>query len=204
MRKAIIWMVVLISILISFFVYPLMPEQLATHWNSQGVADGFSGKWSTFLMPIVITAIAVLFTVLPMIDPLKKNIEKFRKYYEYFILILVLFFLVIQGQMLLWNLGYEISPNYVMPVGIGLLFFYIGVLCDHSKRNWFIGIRTPWTLSSEKVWEKTHKLGAVLFKLSGIIAIFGVLSKYVLWFVLVPALLTALITIVYSYVIYKK
>ncbi|MEM1558578.1 MAG: SdpI family protein [Candidatus Bathyarchaeia archaeon] len=61
-----------------------------------------------------------------------------------------------------------------IPIGIGLLLFYTGILCENAKKNWFIGIRTHWTLSSDRVWETTHKLGGKLFKTTGVIGILGV------------------------------
>jgi uncharacterized membrane protein len=92
-----------------------------------------------------------------------------------------------------------------MPIGLGLLFFYIGILCENAKRNWFIGIRTPWTLSSDKVWDKTNKLGGKLFKIAGVVALFGIFFRsYTMYFVLVPAISFAVYTIVYSYLEYRK
>jgi len=82
--------------------------------------------------------------------------------------------IAIHLQILLWNIGIRISPNAVLPVGIGLLFYHIGILMENAERNWFIGIRTPWTLSSDRVWRKTNRLGGKLFRSAGIAAIFGV------------------------------
>jgi len=85
------------------------------------------------------------------------------------------------------------------------LFYYCGILVENAKRNWFIGIRTPWTLSNEKVWEKTHKLGGKLFKAAAIIILFGIVLKgYALLFILVPVIFVSFYLIVYSYVEYQK
>jgi len=92
-----------------------------------------------------------------------------------------------------------------LPVAAGLLFIGVGILCENTRRNWFIGIRTPWTLSSDKVWDKTHRVGGKLFKIAGVIAIVGIFfQSYAVYFVLIPALLVAAYTIVYSYFEYKK
>jgi len=92
-----------------------------------------------------------------------------------------------------------------MAPAMGILFFYAGVLIENSKMNWFIGIRTPWTLSSESVWDKTHKLGAKLFKASGIIAFAGLIfPALAFYFVLIPVIISALWTIIYSYLEYQK
>lgn len=87
----------------------------------------------------------------------------------------------------------------------GMLFYCCGILTENAKRNWFIGIRTPWTLSNEKVWEKTHKIGGKLFKIAGVIALLGIaFQSYALFFILVPVILVATYTTVYSYIEYQK
>ena len=208
MRKneIIILGIILLSFIVSNYFYPQMPEKIASHWNAQGQVDGYISKfWGLFLMPIILVGLALLFVAIPRIDPLKANIEKFRKYYDGFIILFLIFMLSIHFQVILWNLGIEINPNVIVPIGLGLLFFYIGILCENAKRNWFIGIRTPWTLSNEKVWNKTHKIGGKLFKIAGVIALMGVFfQSYALFFILTPVILVAAYTIVYSYFEYQK
>ena len=94
--------------------------------------------------------------------------------------------------------------RFIVPA-IAILFFFIGILVENAKRNWFIGIRTPWTLSSAKVWDRTHKRGGRLFKIAAVIAFFGVFfPDYSVWMVLIPILLVSVYTIVYSYLEFKK
>jgi len=197
---------VLVAFALSIYFYPKMPQQMATHWNAKGQVDGYTGKdIGLFVMPCVTVGLAVLLYVIPYIDPLKRNIDKFRPYYEGFIVFMCIFMLAIHYHVILWNLGIQISTNVVIPVGIGLLFYYCGILCERSKRNWSIGIRTAWTLSSDRVWAKTHRIGGKLFKVAGIAAFVGVaFQKYVLFFILVPAIAVAVFTIVYSFVIYQQ
>ena len=208
MRKTELFMLiaVIISFVIGIYLYPQMPEQMASHWNVAGQVDGYMPKfWGVFLMPLIFVGLVFLFIAIPRIDPLKKNIEKFRKYYDGFIILFLIFMLLVYVQTILWNLGIEISPNIVIPIGLGFLFFYIGILFENAKRNWFIGIRTPWTLSSEKVWNKTHRLGSKMFKISGIVVLFGFLfQKYATYFILIPVLFVAFYLVVYSYVEYQK
>lgn len=113
--------------------------------------------------------------------------------------------LAIYAHVILWNRGVEISPNVIFPIGLGLLFFYIGVLCENAKRNWFIGIRTPWTLSSEVVWGKTHKFAGKLFKIAGAVALTGVFfGRYAFLFILIPVALISVYTIIYSYIEFQR
>ncbi|MBU0614591.1 MAG: DUF1648 domain-containing protein [Nanoarchaeota archaeon] len=191
--------------LVTLYHYPSLPDKIATHWNASGNVDGYSSKaFGAFLLPVMVIVITFLFVLFPRIDPLRSNIQKFKKYYEGFILIFLLFMLMVQLQIILWNTGVKLSPNSILPIGIAILLFYTGIMLDKSKRNWFIGIRTPWTLSSDKVWDKTHKLGGKLFKISAILAALGMVFTYLLiWLIIVPILSSALFLFVYSYFVYK-
>ncbi|MBN1993829.1 MAG: SdpI family protein [Anaerolineae bacterium] len=195
-----------LAFILSAVVYPQMPALVASHWNAQGQVDGYMSKfWGLFFLPLLLVGLALLFIAIPRIDPLRANIQTFRKYYDGFVILFFVFMIVIQVQVILWNLGIQISPNIVMPIAVGLLFFYAGILCENSKRNWFIGIRTPWTLSSDEVWAKTHRLGGKLFKLAGVITFLGAFwPNYAIWFILLPIIGVSLYTIVYSYVIYQN
>lgn len=202
----IIWAITLLAFALGIYFYPLLPAQIPSHWNTAGEVDAYMGKfWGIFLAPLIMLGMALLFILLPRIDPRRENYQRFRGYYDGFFILLAAFFLVIQLQVILWSQGVQISPNVIFPVAVGLLFFYIGILCAHAKMNWFIGIRTPWTLSNEKVWEKTHRLGGKLFKIAGVVAIIGVFfGKLAFAFVIVPALMVAIYTVVYSYFAYQK
>ncbi len=208
MRKSeiIVLGIILLSFAIGIYFYPQMPERVASHWNAQGQVDGYMSKfWGIFLMPFVSLGLLLLFILIPKIDPLKKNIEKFRKYFDGFIVLIIVFLFYIYLLTISWNIGIRFDMGQFLIPALGILFYYAGILVENAKRNWFIGIRTPWTLSSEKVWDKTHKIGGKLFKIAGIIALLGILfQKYALFFVLVPIISVAIYTIVYSYFEYQK
>jgi uncharacterized membrane protein len=197
---------VVVAFVVTIYFYPQMPEKMATHWNAKGQVDGYMSRDAgIFLLPFVMAGIASLLYFTPSLDPRRHNIERFRPYYEGFIVVMSVFLLAVQYQIILWNLGIKISPNIFIPVAVGLLFFYIGFLCEKAKSNWFVGIRTPWTLSSDRVWEKTHRLGGILFKIAGIIVITGAFfQKYAFLFVIVSAFALTAITIIYSFVLYKQ
>lgn len=197
---------ILLSFILSVYFYPQVPEKMATHWNSQGEVNGYMPKlWGLFFMPVMIAGLVIMFMVIPKIDPQKENIVKFREYYDGFIVIMILFMVAVHLQTLLWNTGVLINPNSVVPLGIGVLFYYTGILMENAERNWFIGIRTPWTLSSDRVWKETNRLGGKLFRIAGIVSVFGALSpEHAIYFILVPALFVAGFAIVYSYMEYQK
>jgi uncharacterized membrane protein len=206
LTKIIISIVILISFAVGFYFYPSFPDRAASHWNISGEVDGYMQKaWALFLMPAVSLVMFLFFLLLPKIDPLRENIKKFKKYFDRFILLIIIFLFYIYILTILWNIGQRFNMGQLMAPAIGILFFYAGVLVGEAKMNWFVGIRTPWTLSSEKVWDKTHKLGAKLFKISGVIAIFGFLfPAQAFLLILVPAVVSALYSVIYSYFEYRK
>jgi uncharacterized membrane protein len=208
MRKLILASIVLIVLLflVNIYAYTILPETIVTHWNDSGQPNGTMGKfWGLFLVPIITLFAFLLFLLIPFIDPLKNNIEKFRKYYESFIFVFTLFMFYVNAITILWNLGTKLNINLSLMPALGLLFIYLGILLKNVKRNWLIGIRTPWTLSSEKVWDKTHKLGSKLFIISGIITFLGLFFPgQIILFVLVPIILSSIWLIIYSYLMYRK
>ncbi len=201
-----LFIIVLIAFVISVYFYPKLPEKVASHWNSKGEVDGYTSKFfGLFFLPITLAGLDLLFAIIPRIDPLKENIEKFRKYYDGFVVLFSIYMVVIHLQVILWNIGIKVNPAVLIAIGMGILLFYIGILCENSKRNWFIGIRTPWTLSSDAVWEKTHRAGGKLFKIAGIISIVGAFfQKYAIFFIIIPVVAVAIYVIVYSYIEYQK
>jgi uncharacterized membrane protein len=185
-----------------------LPDQMASHWNVNDEVDGYMSKpWGVFMLPLVTLGMFVLFLVVPSIDPLKANITQFREAFNLFIVLMVAFMLYVHALTLAWSLG---NTNFKMSTSMlpamGLLFIFIGFMLRKAKRNFFIGIRTPWTLSSDTVWDKTHQLGAVLFMVSGMLAfiggIFGGLVAF--WMLFVPLIGSTVFLLVYSYVLYRR
>jgi uncharacterized membrane protein len=207
--KAARWLT--ISLLISFYViafvfYPQMPDRMASHWNAAGAVDGYTSKFlGLFLLPFIATAVTALFLVIPIIDPLKANIAKFRLYFDWFVVLFLVFFEYVYILTILWNKNANFDFTQALLPATGILFIYIGIMLRNAKRNYMIGIRTPWTLANEEVWNRTHSLGGKLFIAAGVLSALGAIwPKYALFFVLGPILTVTLVTVIYSYVIYKQ
>lgn len=198
--------IILLSFIIGICLYPQMPEAMASHWNIKGEADGYMPRfWGLFLMPFVSVGILLLFILIPRIDPLKRNYRKFRGHYEVFIAVIIAFLFYLYLLAILWNIGFGFNMIQLLSPAFGIVFYYAGILVGKAKRNWFVGIKTPWTLSNEKVWNKTHRIGGRLFRAAGVIALFGALfPDYGIFLVLVPVLFVAAYTIAYSYLEYRK
>jgi uncharacterized membrane protein len=185
-----------------------LPDPMASHWDVNDQVNGYMSKfWGVFLMPIFTLGLFLLFLIIPNIDPLKANIAQFRETFNLFITFIIGFLVYIHVLTLRWNLGYtNLGIGKAMLPAMGLLFFIIGSMLRKAKRNWFIGVRTPWTLSSDSVWNETHRVGGILFMMSGVIAVIGGFfgGNIAFWSIMVPVLGTTIFLIVYSYVLYQR
>jgi uncharacterized membrane protein len=189
---------------LALIAYPHMPESIASHWGASGEANGYVNRfWGTFFPPILMTGLYLLFVLVPNIDPRRENIRKFRRSYDYFLAVLLFFLLCISGYSLAWNLGHHISMSIFLSPTMAILFFAVGTLTGNAEPNYMIGIRTPWTLSSDTVWRKTHHLGGRAFQIASLFCLLGTFfPKASLWFILLPILAATLLATIASYVYY--
>jgi len=198
--------IIIIALILGIQLYPKLPDLVPSHWNSQGQIDSWSSKnFLVFFMPLLALAIYLLMTFMPRIDPLRKNYEKFSKVYFLFKVLLSLFFIALYLFMLAAAFGFKMNIIYfILPV-FSLFFIAIGVMLPKIKRNWFIGIRTPWTIHSDAVWNDTHSFSSKIFVISGIISFLGIFFPKYAFAVFMTAILTAaIISIVYSYFSFKN
>src|SRR5258706_1760849 len=204
----IILLMLVIGTAAGLLLWNRLPDRMASHWDINNQVNGYMPKvWGIFLMPLIVLGMSVLFLVIPSIDPLKANIAKFRETFNLFIILIVAFMLYIHALTLAWSLGYtNFKMSTSMLPAMGLLFIFIGFMLRKAKRNFFIGIRTPWTLSSDTVWDKTHKLGAVLFMASGVLALVGGIfgGMMAFWFLFVPLIGSTIFLLTYSYFLYQQ
>lgn len=197
---------VAVSALVSVLAAPSLPDTVVTHWNAAGEPDGTMAKPTALaLMPALSALLVALFAVLPRIDPLGENVADFRASYDWFVVLFAAFVTLLHGGIVAFNLGVEFDFTLLVLASVAGLFYYVGVLLTDAEQNWFVGIRTPWTLSDETVWERTHDLGGRLFKLTAAVSLVGLaFGEYAVYFLLVPALATAAVTVVYSYYLYQR
>ncbi|VVC04420.1 SdpI/YhfL protein family protein [Candidatus Bilamarchaeum dharawalense] len=200
------FVIVVLAFVISIIFYSQTPDDVASHWGIDGEVNGYMPKLQgLFFIPVLLIVLTLVLQIIPRIDPLKLNIDKFRKHYDNLIVLLLIFMVAIHCQMVLWNIGIKISMNLTLPLGLGALFFYIGIVLEHAKRNWTVGIRTPWTISNDEVWDKTHRVGGRLFRIIGIVTLLGVVFQNYAWLIiLVPVVLAVIYLTIYSYMEYKK
>jgi uncharacterized membrane protein len=209
-RRTLILSFILIAagLALSLAVYGRLPPAMASHWNANDQVNGSVARfWGAFLVPLLGLALLGFFMVIPAIDPLKANIARFRGFFNLFILVIMLFLLYLHVLTILWNLGmHGFRMSAALLPAVGLLFVLAGLMMRRAKRNFFIGIRTPWTLSSEKVWDKTHRIGGALFIASGFLAMLAAFfpGPMAYWLVLGPVLASSAFAVVYSYVLWRR
>ena len=207
MKKIAFFIVVAAALMLAagLFFAPQLPQQMPSHWNAAGEVDGYMDKGAhVYGFPIATLLLGLLLVYIPEIDPLKRNVEKFRKEYDLFTAFFAAFMAFIYAITLAWGLGHEFPMNLAVLPAIAALMYLSGQLMEKSKRNWFIGVKTPWTLSSDRVWRKTHDLAAKMFK--GFAFAFLALLFYPQAALAVTLVLLGgvAIIIVYSYLAYKE
>lgn len=200
-------LLIIISIVASFYFYSVLPDQVATHWNFEGQVDDYSSKAvGAFLLPGIMILMYLMFLGLPYIDPKRKRYGEFANVYHIFKGILIGFMFIIYLATSFANLGYNIDIGVVIPALVGILFIIMGNYMGKIKHNWFMGIRTPWTLSSENVWNKTHRVGGWLFILLGIIMLLmPIMPKEIIAPIFIAAIVAVTVgTFGYSYFLYRN
>lgn len=162
----------LLSLSVTFISYPYLPEKIAIHWNYKGVPNDYRTKsFGLFLLPGIMIIFYFLTMILPKIDPKKSNFQRFQGSYFKIMNGILLFLFLFQVVQITSSLG-MVNPKYIVPELVGLLFIFIGNLSPKFKPNYFVGIRTPWTLSNEDVWKKTHRFGGKVFVITGLLLLF--------------------------------
>ncbi|PFB58953.1 SdpI family protein [Bacillus cereus] len=188
------------------YAWPNLPDTMAVHWGMEGV-NGYASKFNAMLLLLGIMIFTyVLLTITPKIDPKKKNYDKFSKGYMIINYSVVVLLFLVNMLVIGVGLGYDIPMNSTPLILVGLLFIVIGNYLPQCKPNYFVGIKTPWTLSNEEVWRKTHRFSGKVFVALGIIMILSVFVP-VTWksFVMVGIIIGAVgLTMGYSYIAYKK
>lgn len=200
-------LIIVLSIILAIFFYYKLPETVVTHWDFAGQPNGWMSRfWASAILPLMTVGIYLMFLVLPFLDPRKERYANFVNVYHIFKDIILLFLVLIFIISNLNNLGYNFPINIYVPILVGILFVILGNYFGKIKQNWFVGIRTPWTLSSTEVWNKTHRVGGKLFMLGGVLIAISGLAP-ISW--RLPLFVSAMVILVvgtfaYSYWVYRN
>jgi uncharacterized membrane protein len=199
--------VVLVAAVVSLLVYPRLPPRVAMHWSLAGQPNGYSPTWlAVILLPLMILAMRGLAGVLPRIDPKGANYQRFAGTYWLILNGVMLFLGLVHLAVLGYGLGAPVRMDRLIPAGVGVLLMVVGNYLTRVQPNWFVGIRTPWTLSSESVWRRTHRVGGRIMAGGGALMVLAAfLPTGVYLAVLFTTLvLVSVVPLVLSYVWWKR
>ena len=198
---------VLAAALVSAFAYGRLPDRVPTHWNMAGEPDAWGSRLvGVGIVPLIMLLIMALVPVIPRLDPRRANYEKFWPTYLLVMNVTLAFMLGLHIVLISSMLGSGVRIERVLPLGLGALLVVLGNVLPRTRSNWLFGIRTPWTLSSDRVWERTHRVGGYLMLGAGLVAILaGLLVPDRAMFVMMGGItVAALGSIVYSYAVWRK
>ena len=204
------WLILVLIILgfaLGAYFYPSLPDRVPIHWNARGEINGYGSKlFGAFGLPAINLGMYIMFLALPYIDPKRKNYASFKSTYQFQKYLLMVFFLGLEVFTLLISTGVVVNRPVFIQIMVSLLFILLGNVMGRVKHNYFIGIKTPWTLANEEVWRKTHRLAAPLWVVGGVINILlsftGVNFNGIAFIVILAVI--SLVPIVYSYFAYQE
>ncbi|HYE82599.1 MAG TPA: SdpI family protein [Clostridia bacterium] len=203
------WLLILLilaSFGIAIYFYPVLPERVPSHWNIYGEIDGYSSRFfGAFGLPLMNIGMYFMFLIIPNLDPKKSNYKAFEGSYHLIRVVMHIFMIGLQILILAAVMGYGINVSLIVKLSVSMLLILTGNVMGRFKHNYFVGIKTPWTLANEEVWRKTHRMAAFVWVAGGIVcaasSFWNSAASAVLFFVCIMAL--AFVPVVYSYIEYR-
>lgn len=194
-------------LIVSTVLYPRLPDTVPTSWTMRGQPDGVGPKWiGLFFTPMVMLGIWALLRLLPRFDPKRENHAKMEVAYDTIVNAILTTLAVVHVSGIAASLGAPLSLERFVPSMIGVMLVVVGNVLPQARRNWFFGIRTPWTLSSDRVWERTHRIGGYLMVSVGLIAIASaaVPSSIATPTLAIASVLAGITAVAYSYYAWRQ
>jgi uncharacterized membrane protein len=187
-------------------LYSRLPQTIPIHWGISGVVDGWGPRANIIWMALLPLGMVALFRLLPRLDPRREAYVKHAKALAFMETAMVFFFAGISWLIVATSLGFPIDVGDTIRIGIGLLFVVLGNFMGQLKRNYFVGIKTPWTLADDEVWRRTHRRGGWVFVVDGILFIVSAAlpDGLVLSIIMVFFILSMVYPFIYSYRIWRS
>ena len=196
---------ILIVLALTALAYTHLPNSIPTHWDAHGNVNGWSEKWTLFVIePGMMTVILLIFLALPWLSPKHFEVDSFRSTYSYIMVIILAMLAYVHALVLAAGLSWRIDVGRAIEGGVCLLFALLGNVLGKVRRNFYVGIRTPWTLANEQVWNATHRLGAKTFFAGGLLGLIAVILGAPFWLPITAIVAAALIPVIYSLTFYKQ
>jgi uncharacterized membrane protein len=199
------WMLGVAVLLVTAIVYQQLPETVPIHWDLNGNANGYGSRITVFLLPgILLLMNILLFSTLPWISPKRFKVDRFLKTYDFVMFLVIALIAYIHILILHASSAGTIDMGRALPGGFFLFFALIGNVMGRVRRNFWVGVRTPWTLANERVWNDTHRLAGRLFVLSGIISFLLTIGGIPIVIPMILIGIAATWAAIYSLVAYKR
>lgn len=209
-RLPVSWFVIALILslyILGYFLYPHLPEQVPSHWNMAGEVDGYSSRtFHVLFFPSMTLFLYIFMSFAPILDPKSENYKKFQSVYEGFRYFMVGFLMLLYMATTLYALGYPLSMGKIVRFAIGLLLVFIGNYFGKIRHNYTFGIKTPWTLASEEVWNKTHRISGPLWVVAGLIWMLSIFITEKLAFAIAMGsiIVVSIYGFAYSYILFQK
>lgn len=200
----IMWVIAILPLIVTIVMFNRLPQQIPMHWDFQGQVDSWYPKFpGAFILPAIAIIITAMVSIVPKLDPKRENYEKFKPQYLMIRFLLVIIFVVLDFVTIAISMGAEfIRVDFVAKLIAGILFIVIGNLMPKFKHNYFVGIKTPWTLSNEDVWQKTHRHGGMVWFAAGfacsVLAFIPGLTSAIIYFSII--IFASVEPLVFSYI----
>ena len=198
---------IIMMFILAIIAWPNAPESIPIHWGLSGEPDNYAGKLFGLLgAPLIALGIYILFLILPRMDPKRENYQRFWNRYLFLRNLVIVMFACIKVIVFLWIMGMEIKMNIAVFMIVGFLLIFIGNYMGKLRPTWFVGIRSPWTLSSNESWNKTHHLGGWLFVIIGLGMVVAApfQEKWAYYALGITGVVFLVFLYVYSYLVWKK
>jgi uncharacterized membrane protein len=203
----ILWALIAAQLALGLILVNRLPPRIPIHWDIHGRADGY-GSWAAAVtLPAMCTFVSAMLMVLPLIGPLRENLERSKAAYGSIAIVVIGFLTVVHICTLLIALGVNVPMIRIMMVATGIMYALVGRWIGKLRRNWWAGIRTPWTLASDVVWERTHQAAGKMFLVVGIaIAAIGlIVASWIAVIALIASTLAVAVwSLAYSYHVHRQ
>jgi uncharacterized membrane protein len=201
------WVLIIGMFALAAITWTSAPERIPVHWNLYGQVDRYGGKIEGLLtLPLLSLVLYFAMILLPRLDPGRANYRQFWGAYSAIRLAVTSLMAVIYLVINLWIRGFPMDMSLVVPVAVGGLLIVLGNLMGKIRPNWFVGIRTPWTISSKASWTRTHRLGGWLFIVMGLaLTVAGIVrSPWAFMLAAAIAVVSVIWMFVYSYLVWRS